>query len=51
MKLTILKTFTRSEARIAMALLEMLIDALIELHTEMCRSYNIRPDDLDDLPF
>lgn len=49
MKLKTPPCFERLEARAAIAMLELLIDALIELHANMCRTYEINP--ADEIPF
>lgn len=42
--------FSRAEARVALAMLEWVIDALIELHARMRRAYDIHEDE-EELPF
>ena len=49
MKLEIPPCFEYLEARAAIAMIELLIDALIELHANMCRTYEINPT--DEIPF
>ena len=52
MKLEVPRDLTREQARIALTLLEYVIDGLIEFYQEMCRIYGIWNFDTDDeLPF
>lgn len=50
MKIPMPTNLTRAEARLALELLELLIDALIEYHGAMQRAFDLRKRD-DQRPF
>lgn len=52
MKLEVPRDLTHEQARLALALLEYVIDGLIEFYQEMCRVYDIwNPEQDTELPF
>jgi hypothetical protein len=52
MKLQIPHDLTRAQACALLALLDMLIEALIEAHHQTCRTYRISPhQDDEEIPF
>lgn len=50
MKIPMPTNLTRAEARLALELIELLIDALIEYHGAMQRAFDLQEHD-DQLPF
>lgn len=51
MKLLIPHDLTHAQACALLVLLDMLIDALIASHQQLCRIYRIAPHQDDEIPF